>query len=215
LPSSSNDVIKNPELEALIKDVKVQIRKFYGRIKEQIQRAGIFLKEKKLVKERDICVELKSFLKEEIQEHIISERTIDRCCPDEWKRKTKPKKERQLSFFEDKKELEEATITNTAVELPSQSGGTTLLQSVSDTNSAHGVGVGDPEDTKFNKIHQCDSTPEVSGEQNKDLLCFKLLVIRDNLWENVIRPLSCQGVDTICVKVVLDKRTRKAILTVE
>ena len=105
MPSSSNNVTRNPELDTLIKDVKVQIRKFYGGIKEQIERTGNFLKEKKLVKERDIYIEIKSYLEEEIQEHIISERTIDRCCPDEWRRKTKPKKERQ--------NLEEATVTNT------------------------------------------------------------------------------------------------------
>lgn len=112
MPSSSNNVTRNPELDTLIKDVKAQIRKFHGGIKEQIERAGNFLKEKKLVKDRDICVEIKSNLKEEIEDQIISERTIDRCCPDEWKRKTKPKKERHLSFFEDRNELEQETVTN-------------------------------------------------------------------------------------------------------
>lgn len=115
--SPSDDLTKNPELEALIKDVKCKIRKYYRGIKEQIDRTGNFLKEKKLVKERDICIEIKSYLKEEIEEHIISERTIDRCCPDEWKRKTKPKKERQMSFFEGKKEPEQVlgTYTNSNV----------------------------------------------------------------------------------------------------
>jgi len=67
LPSSSNNLTKNRELDVLIKDVKIKIKKFYGGIKEQIERTGYFLKEKKLVKERDICIELKSYLKEEIK----------------------------------------------------------------------------------------------------------------------------------------------------
>jgi len=212
MPASSNNVTRNPELEALIKDVKVQIRKSYRVIKEQIERTGNFLKEKKLVKERDICVEIKSHLKEEIQEHIISERTIDRCCPEEWKRKTKPKKERHLSFFEDKKQLEEATVTNTAA-----SGGTALLQSVSGTNSVPGVSVGDSEDTRCNKIHKCDSSHEVSGEQNKeDLLHFKFFIPRRDLWKDIIIPSSRQrGEDMICINAVLDKRTGIATITIE
>jgi len=116
-----------------------------------------------------------------------------------------------LSFFEDKKELEGATVTNTVVELSSQSGRTTLLQSVSDTNSCHGVSVGDPEDTKFNRNHKCDSSHELSGEQNKeDLLRFKFFIPRRNLWKDIIIPSSRQrGEDMICIKAMLDKRGRK------
>ena len=210
MPSSYNNVTRNPDLETLIKDVKVQIRKLYGGIKEQIERTGNFLKEKKLVKERDICVQIKSYLKEEIEDQIISERTIDRCCPDEWKRKTKPKKERHLSFFEDKNELEQGTVTNTAVEMSSQSGGTTLLLD-------QGVSAGDAADKKSNKIHKCDSSHEVSGKQNKeDLLHFKFLIRRRDLWKDIIIPSSRQrGDEMICINAVLDKRTGIATITIE
>ncbi len=112
--SSSNNLAKNPELDVLVKDIKFQIRKIFGGTKEQIERIGNFLKEKKLVKERDICIEIKSHLKEEIEEGLISERTIDRCCPEKWKRKTRPKaEERQMSFFEGQKEPKHETVTNT------------------------------------------------------------------------------------------------------
>jgi len=217
LPSASNNVARNPELDTLIKDVKAQIRKFHGGIKEQIERTGDFLKEKKLVKDRDICVEIKSNLKEEIEDQIISERTIDRCCPEEWKRKTKPKKERHLSFFEDKNELEQGTVTNTAVEMSSQSRGTTLLLGVGDTNSDQGVSAGDPADRKSNKIHKCDSSHEVSGKQNKEsLLHFKFLIQRRDLWKDIIIPSSRQrGEDMICINAVLDKRTGIATITIE
>jgi hypothetical protein len=113
LPSSSNNVTRNPELEKLIKDVKVRIRKYYGGVKEQIERTGNFLKEKKLVREKDICVEIKCYLKEEIEEKIISSDTIERFCPDDWKRKTKPKVsgDPQLRIYEDKNPQEQETVT--------------------------------------------------------------------------------------------------------
>ncbi|MGC1932434.1 MAG: hypothetical protein WA667_25965 [Candidatus Nitrosopolaris sp.] len=52
---------------------------------------GNVLKTKRVIKEEDICTEIKNALYEEIKEKIISSDTIERCCPDEWKRKTKPK----------------------------------------------------------------------------------------------------------------------------
>jgi hypothetical protein len=217
---TSNDLSKDPQLEALIKDVKVKIRKSCGVIEEQIQRTGNFLKEKKLVKERDICVEIKSYLKEEIEDQMISARTIDRCCPDEWKRKTKPKKERQMSFFEDKKELEEGIVTNnTAVEMSSQFAGTTLLHKVGDSNSNstsnQGEGVGNSTDTKSDDMHNRDSPLEVS-KRNKDLLSFKFFILRSDLWERIIKPASHQrGEEMVCINAVLDKRTGIATIVIE
>jgi hypothetical protein len=91
--SDSNESVQNikkSELDATIKDVKIQIRKLFGGYKEQIERIGIVLKTKRLIKEEDICTEIKNALREEIKEKIISSDTIERCCPDEWKRKTRP-----------------------------------------------------------------------------------------------------------------------------
>lgn len=92
--SNSNESvqkIKKSELDAIIKDVKIQIRRLFGGYKEQIERIGNVLKTKRIIKEEDICIEIKNALREEIKEKIISSDTIERCCPDEWKRKTKPK----------------------------------------------------------------------------------------------------------------------------
>jgi len=105
------------ELDQIIRDVKVQIRKLSQDYKEQIQRIGNFLKEKNLLKEEDICAEIKIALRDEIEERLVSSDTIERSCPDEWKRKTKPKdnREPQLRFFEGKNllEQEQETVTST------------------------------------------------------------------------------------------------------
>jgi hypothetical protein len=115
--SNSDESVENTkksELDAIIKDVKIQIRRLFGGYKEQIERIGNVLKVKGLIKEEDICIEIKNALREEIKEKIISSDTIERCCPDEWKRKTKPKgsTEPQLRIYEDKNPQEQETVTN-------------------------------------------------------------------------------------------------------
>lgn len=120
--NNSNESVKNTkefELDAIIKDVKIQIRKHYAGYKEQIERIGYVLKAKKLIKEEDICTEI---IIEEIKEKIILSDTIELCRPDEWKRKTKRKdvKDPQLRFFEDKNSQEQGTVTNVNTNLTSE-----------------------------------------------------------------------------------------------
>jgi hypothetical protein len=47
---------------------------------------------------QDICTAIKRALAEEVTAKIISDRKIERLCPDEWKKKTKPKKNDNMSF---------------------------------------------------------------------------------------------------------------------
>ncbi len=122
--SNSNESVQNikkSELDAIIKDVKIQIRRLFGGYKEQIERIGNVLKTKRIIKEEDICIEIKNALREEIKEKLISSDTIERCCPDEWKRKTKPKDsiDPQLRISEDKNPQEQETVTNTNTSITS------------------------------------------------------------------------------------------------
>jgi hypothetical protein len=64
-----------------------------------IKRLGNAIKKAGIVKQTDICHEIKNILAEEIADQKITVRTIDRRCLDEWKRVTKPKKD-ILSFSE-------------------------------------------------------------------------------------------------------------------
>jgi hypothetical protein len=123
--SNSNESVENTkksELDAIIKEVKIQIRRLFGGYKEQIERIGNVLKVEGLIKEEDICTEIKNALREEIKEKIISSDTIERCCPDEWKRKTKPKDsiDPQLRISEDKNPQEQETVTNTNTNITSE-----------------------------------------------------------------------------------------------
>jgi hypothetical protein len=46
----------------------MHIRKHYAGLKEQIERIGNALRAKKLIKEEDICIEIKNTLREEIKD---------------------------------------------------------------------------------------------------------------------------------------------------
>ena len=93
------------EVDAVIEDVKRELRSLVVKTDEQIKKVGNVLK--KIVKrEESICEEIKNALKEEIAEGVISTRTIELYCPPEWKRKTKPKQREneKISFSEQLKE---------------------------------------------------------------------------------------------------------------
>jgi hypothetical protein len=93
------------EVDAVIEDVKRELRSLFVKTDEQIKKVGNVLK--KIVKrEESICEEIKNALKEEIAEGVISTRTIELYCPPEWKRKTKPKQREneKISFSEQLKE---------------------------------------------------------------------------------------------------------------
>ena len=86
------------ELDAAIKEAKRELRGVFAKTDEQIKKIGNAAKRPGCIKKKeDICAWIKHALKGEINEDIISERTIEIHCPDEWKRKTKPKNEK-ISF---------------------------------------------------------------------------------------------------------------------
>jgi hypothetical protein len=89
------------DLEVEIREIREEFRTHFTRCKELVKRLGNVIKKAGIVKESDICHEVKNILAEEIAAQDITVRTIERYCPDEWKRTTKPKptkKNDNLSF---------------------------------------------------------------------------------------------------------------------
>jgi hypothetical protein len=72
------------EVDAVIEEVKRELRTVFVKTDEQIKRLGNALK-KVVKREESICEEIKNALKEEIAEGVISTRTIELYCPPEWK----------------------------------------------------------------------------------------------------------------------------------
>jgi hypothetical protein len=83
------------ELDTVVREVKQELRNTFDKTGNQIKRLGFAIKKSGLVKDEDTCQWIKHVLKDEIKEDIISIRTIEVHCLDEWKRKTKPKELRQ------------------------------------------------------------------------------------------------------------------------
>jgi hypothetical protein len=84
-------------LDEIIQEVKQEFKSFLVKRKELILKLGNAF-EKLVPKPESICEEIKTVLHEEIAEHIISSRDIERYSPDKWKKKTKPQKNDKLSF---------------------------------------------------------------------------------------------------------------------
>jgi hypothetical protein len=86
-------------LDSVIGEIKNSFRAMGSKSKELILKLGNELA--RTIRPEDICEEIKHILNQEIREGLISAKTIERYCLDNWKKKTKPKKqngERQLSF---------------------------------------------------------------------------------------------------------------------
>jgi hypothetical protein len=99
--SKNNSVISNDnsDLDAVIREVKEELKTIFFRRKDLITKLGEAFKHT-VSDEESICEEIKNALRDEIRDGHISERDIERYCPDEWKQKTKPKKPKndKLSF---------------------------------------------------------------------------------------------------------------------
>ncbi len=102
------------EVDAVIEEVKRELRSVFVKTDEQIKRLGIALK-KVVKREESICEEIKNALKEEIAEGVISTRTIELHCPIEWKHKTKPRQgeNEKISFSKELKEKSQQQIVAT------------------------------------------------------------------------------------------------------
>lgn len=218
----SDESVKNTnksELDEIIKDVKTQIRRHYEGNKVQIHRIGYLLKEKKLIKEEDICTEIKNALREEIKEKIISSDTIERCCPEEWKRKTKPKetKDPQPRIYEDKNPQEQRLVKNVNANIAS---GGQLLQQEGKPKKVEEQNIERPVTDTPIEAPQQEATrlprEQVSEKENKEhLTCFECFISREDWWVSFITPVSRQtGKAMVRAKVVFDERTRIATITV-
>ena len=81
-------------LDDVIHEVREQFRILGGKRKDLIIQLGSQI-EKTTSDIESTCEQIKYYLAEEITEGLILKRDIERYCPEKWKKKTKPKKEKQ------------------------------------------------------------------------------------------------------------------------
>ena len=96
---SESDHNYNSDLDAVIREVKEELKIIFFKRRDLILKLDEAFKN--IVSDiESICEEIKNALHDEIRDGHISERDIERYCPDEWKQKTKPKKPKndKMSF---------------------------------------------------------------------------------------------------------------------
>ena len=158
----------------ILGEVKQELRKIFAKRKDLIIRLGNEFQ--KLVSDQEsICEEIKNVLYEEIVKGVISTRDIERYCPDEWKKKTKPRskaKNDNLSFSE--KQESQQTIPQLLVGI---NGSSTI-------NNEECPYVGHPTANTHsnNDIVRCEG----SANEKEETICSDLCSVRKEL-EEVIR----------------------------
>ena len=89
----------NSDIDSIIANVKQEFKNFLVKREQLIITLGKAF-ERIVTNRESISGEIKAALREEIAQGLISRRDIEKYCPDEWKKKTKPKKEKNdISSF--------------------------------------------------------------------------------------------------------------------
>src|SRR5437870_4781127 len=101
------------KVDGTTKEVKAELRGNDVKNRYAVLRLGNSY-ESVVANQESICEEIKTALREEIAEGIISRRTIERYCPDKWKKKTKPKRSKndEVSFSREPNEITIAVATD-------------------------------------------------------------------------------------------------------
>jgi hypothetical protein len=116
----------------VIKEVKLKLKSIFMKRRDLIIKLGNEF-EKLVPKPESICEEIKIVLREEIAEHIISSRDIERYSPEKWKKKTKPQKNDNLSFLTKTEEQEKEEYMTIAIDTQ----GSPIDESISTINKGH------------------------------------------------------------------------------
>ncbi|MGA9840925.1 MAG: hypothetical protein WBP64_03715 [Nitrososphaeraceae archaeon] len=83
----------NSDIDSIIANVKQEFKNFLIKYEQLIITLGEAF-ERIISKPESICREIKGTLREEIAQGLITTRVIELYCRDEWKKKTRPKKEK-------------------------------------------------------------------------------------------------------------------------
>lgn len=150
----ANDHNYNSDLEEVIRQVKEELKTIFFKRKDLILKLGKAFKN--IVSEYEsICEEIKNVLRDEIRDGHISERDIERYCPEEWKKKTKAKKPKndKLSISQQ----EEEAIPQLLVDADGSSVVEPAAIPVSDSNNSDAI------DSEGSAKERTNSTGEFSA----------------------------------------------------
>jgi hypothetical protein len=155
----------NSDLDAIIRGVKEEFKSILAKRQELVIKLGKAFEN--IGPKEFVCTEIKNALREEISQGLISRRNIERYCPDEWKNKTKPKKEENdnLSFSQQEQEA----IPQLLVDANGNSVMEPVEIPVSDSNNNNVVnneGSANEGDSYKEEYHACNAIEEVDLQQS-------------------------------------------------
>jgi hypothetical protein len=211
------------EIDAVIEGVKHELRSLFVKSDEQIKKVGHVFK-KRGFKEEDICEEIKNALKEEIDEGVISTRTIELHCPPEWKHKTKPKNEK-TSFSKpvEEKPQPEIAVTHegksvimnaTSSDTETYPKGTDGVHRHYDQSKQNGKGTGDNNEEGTGdtdgKIAPTSKQPEEVGTvRKKEVFVLHIPISFEHLQKDMAAVFQItKRVGNVLFKVSVDLGTR-------
>lgn len=170
------------EVDAVIEEVKYELRSLFGKSKEQIRKVGDAFKRSGF-KEESLCELIKNALKEEITEGLISSRSIELHCPPEWKRKTKPKSERATNA---EQKNEKSSFSSSKEKIPQQQ--------IAATNNGRSITVSEPspEQEADTSNRPCQATEGRGLAEHDDILQDTQAVNNKQMAENQTENLSNQ-----------------------
>ena len=99
----------NLDIDSIIAKVKQEFKNFFIQREQLIITLGKAF-ERIVSKPESICREIKGTLREEIAQGLITTRAIELHCPDEWKKKTRPKKEKNENLSISQEEQQAAPL---------------------------------------------------------------------------------------------------------
>ena len=111
MSSNEQSIIDHDDLDidSIIAKVKQEFKNFFIQREQLIITLGKAF-ERIVSKPESICREIKGTLREEIAQGLVTTRAIELHCQDEWKKKTRPKKEKNENLSISQKEQQTAPL---------------------------------------------------------------------------------------------------------
>jgi hypothetical protein len=204
------DQTVNSSLDSVISEIKDSFKRIGSKSRELILKLGNELT--RTMRSEDICEEIKHILNEEIREGLISTRNIERYCLDNWKKKTKPKKQTEndkLSLSGQNKQLSPLLVATNGKEVPeSRNIDVGYVQPKSNIDPE----IEEIELEEIQSSHIKNIGLDNSYDNSKEQLEFEITIPFRIIRKHILDPLHRQiGAKKILIHGTIDNKTSRVI----
>lgn len=197
-----HNIEERKKLGEVITEVKVELQNMFIKRKALIIKLGQAHEYEKDVKKEDICVQIKSDLKDEIRRKLILERDIERYCPSEWKKKRRPQKPTSEN---DKMSLPEIKQTLSPIVIDYKG-------KVVEDNNANWGDEGSSNQNEVLEEVDMDELEQSMRRKNNNCMSFDLYFQYDEMQDHMAQKFKeHKGTKPICIHVTIDIMTGKIV----